>query len=78
MENKKENTSKKNNEDKVHKEILSEKEEDKSGFNWSKVPVVLVEMGFLSNAEEDKLLNTEEYRIKIVKGLTEGVKKAIN
>lgn len=27
---------------------------------------------------EDKLLNTEEYRIKIVKGLTEGVKKAIN
>ncbi|APH15408.1 N-acetylmuramoyl-L-alanine amidase family protein [Clostridium sporogenes] len=52
--------------------------EDMTGFNWSKVPVVLVEMGFLSNAEEDKLLNTEEYKIKIVKGLTEGVKKAIN
>ncbi|WP_434304728.1 N-acetylmuramoyl-L-alanine amidase family protein [Clostridium botulinum] len=52
--------------------------EDMTGFNWSKVPVVLVEMGFLSNVEEDKLLNTEEYRIKIVKGLTEGVKKAIN
>ncbi|APF25791.1 N-acetylmuramoyl-L-alanine amidase family protein [Clostridium sporogenes] len=52
--------------------------EDMTGFNWSKVPVVLVEMGFLSNAEEDKLLNTEEHRIKIVKGLTEGVKKAIN
>lgn len=31
--------------------------EDMTGFNWSKVPVVLVEMGFLSNAEEDKLLN---------------------
>lgn len=52
--------------------------EDMTGFNWSKVPVVLVEMGFLSNSEEDNLLNTEEYRIKIVKGLTEGVKKAIN
>lgn len=54
--------------------------EDMTGFNWSKVPVVLVEMemGFLSNTEEDKLLNTEEYGIKIVKGLTEGVKKAIN
>lgn len=51
---------------------------DMTGFNWWKVPVVLVEMGFLSNAEEDKLLNAEEYRIKIVKGLTEGVKKAIN
>ncbi|MHB9924492.1 N-acetylmuramoyl-L-alanine amidase family protein [Clostridium botulinum] len=52
--------------------------EDMTGFNWSKVPVVLVEMGFLSNAEEDKLLNTEEYRIKIVQGLIEGIKKAIN
>lgn len=52
--------------------------EDMTGFNWSKVPVVLVEMGFLSNAEEDKLLNTEEYKIKIVQGLTEGIKKAIN
>ncbi len=52
--------------------------EDMTGFNWSKVPVVLVEMGFLSNAEEDKLLNTEEYRIKIVQGLTEGIKKAIS
>ncbi|MFV3012290.1 N-acetylmuramoyl-L-alanine amidase [Clostridium botulinum] len=52
--------------------------EDMTGFNWSKVPVVLVEMGFLSNAEEDKLLNNEEYRIKIVQGLTEGIKKAIN
>ncbi|APU60373.1 N-acetylmuramoyl-L-alanine amidase [Clostridium botulinum] len=52
--------------------------EDMTGFNWSKVPVVLVEIGFLSNAEEDKLLNTEEYRIKIVQGLTEGIKKAIS
>ncbi len=51
--------------------------EDMTGFNWSKVPVVLVEMGFLSNVEEDKLLNTEEYRIKIVQGLTKGIKKAI-
>ncbi len=52
--------------------------EDMTGFNWSKVPVVLVEMGFLSNVKEDRLLNTEEYRTKIVSGLTEGVKKAIN
>ncbi|EPY6465810.1 N-acetylmuramoyl-L-alanine amidase [Clostridium sporogenes] len=48
------------------------------GFNWSNVPVVLVEMGFSSNAKEDRLLNTEEYKVKIVNGLTEGVKKAIN
>ncbi|MGJ0909352.1 MULTISPECIES: N-acetylmuramoyl-L-alanine amidase family protein [Clostridium] len=51
---------------------------DMTGFNWSKVPVVLVEMGFSSNSKEDRLLNTEEYKVKIVNGLTEGVKKAIN
>lgn len=28
---------------------------DLTGFNWSKVPVVLVEMGFMSNAKEDQL-----------------------
>ncbi|WP_243150533.1 hypothetical protein [Clostridium sporogenes] len=32
-------------------------------------------MGFSSNAKEDRLLNTEEYKVKIVNGLTEGVKK---
>ncbi|EHN16234.1 MULTISPECIES: N-acetylmuramoyl-L-alanine amidase [Clostridium] len=52
--------------------------EDMPGFNWSNVPVVLVEMGFSSNAKEERLLNTEEYKVKIVNGLTEGVKKAIN
>ena len=42
---------------------------DLTGFNWAKVPVVLVEMGFLSNAEEDKLLNTSEYQKKIADGI---------
>ena len=31
---------------------------DLTGFNWSVVPVILVEMGFQSNVEEDKLLAT--------------------
>lgn len=52
--------------------------EDMTGFNWSEVPVVLVEMGFLSNPKEDSLLNTEGYREKIVQGLTKGIKEALN
>jgi N-acetylmuramoyl-L-alanine amidase len=50
---------------------------DMTGFNWSKVPVVLVEMGFLSNMEEDKLLSSKEYQEKICKALAEGIALAV-
>ena len=31
--------------------------DDLTGFNWSKVPVVLVEMGFMSNYNEDEMMS---------------------
>lgn len=43
---------------------------DLTGFNWSKVPVVLLEMGFLSNPEEDAAMETEAYQQKIAQGVT--------
>ena len=46
---------------------------DLTGFNWSEVPCILLEMGFLSNAQEDALLATEAYRQSIADGITEGV-----
>lgn len=49
-----------------------------TGFNWSTIPVVLLEMGFMTNVEEDKLLNTDEYQNKIVKGIVEGLLKYFN
>lgn len=51
---------------------------DLTGFNWSKVPVVLVEMGFMSNPEEDKLLNDYSYQDKLALGLCKGIIKALN
>ena len=43
-----------------------------AGFNWSKVPVCLIELGYLTNEVEDKLLVTKTYQQKIVDGLVDG------
>ena len=47
--------------------------EDMTGFNWSEVPVILVEMGFLSNPEEDQKMSTDSYREKLADGITAGI-----
>jgi N-acetylmuramoyl-L-alanine amidase len=49
------------------------KRSDMTGFNWSKVPVILIEMGFLTNPEEDRLLNTSEYQNKLAAGILQGL-----
>ena len=48
------------------------KRRDLVGFNWSKTPTVLIEMGFMSNKREDKKLQTSAYQKKIVKGIVNG------
>ncbi|MBU3142557.1 N-acetylmuramoyl-L-alanine amidase [Clostridium sp. CF012] len=50
---------------------------DLTGFNWSVVPVILVEMGFQSNVEEDKQLANVNYQYKLSKALSEGIDKAL-
>ena len=44
-----------------------------TGQNWSTVPCIMVECGFLSNPDEDRLLNTEDYQEKLAEGLTQGI-----
>jgi N-acetylmuramoyl-L-alanine amidase len=43
-----------------------------TGFNWSSVPVCNVEMGYMSNEREDRLIVTDSYQDKIVDGLVQG------
>ena len=46
---------------------------DLSGFNWSKVPTVLVEMGFMSNPAEDRKLGTPAYQQTLAEGMGTGI-----
>ena len=68
----------------LHDEMIRETEGESAGINamdnmvginWSKVPVTIVELGYMSNAEEDLMLNTEEYQNQLVEGMVMGIKK---
>jgi len=45
---------------------------DITGFNWSNRPAILIELGFLTNPTDDRLLQTAAYRERAALGLCEG------
>ena len=50
---------------------------DVTGFNWSNVPVVLTEVGFMTNRGEDRLLTTDAYKARAAQGIADGIMKFV-
>jgi len=51
--------------------------DDLTGFNWSKVPVVLIEIGFMTNVQEDKLMSGKTWRAKMAGALADGIEAGL-
>lgn len=48
---------------------------DLTGFNWSTVPAILLEMGFMSNYTEDQNMASPDYQKKMMESVANGLDK---
>ena len=59
------------------KEYVWERD-DLSGNNWSTVPTTLIELGYMTNAAEDKKMQNADYQKKMVSGIAAGIDQYLN
>lgn len=46
-----------------------------TGLNWSEVPVMILEMGFMTNEQDDRNMADADYQNKMVNGIVDGVER---
>lgn len=46
-----------------------------TGFNWSRVPVILPEIGFMRNPEEDQKLSDAKYLTNLMELMAAGIEE---
>lgn len=44
-----------------------------AGFNWSKIPVMILELGYMTNVQDEIKLSDYNYRSQIADGIVEGI-----
>lgn len=44
-----------------------------TGINWSRIPVIILEMGFMSNEKDDRNMQDSDYQRRMVTGIIRGI-----
>lgn len=44
-----------------------------TGINWSQIPVIILEMGFMSNEQDDRNMQELDYQTAMVNGMVQGI-----
>lgn len=47
--------------------------DDMTGINWSKIPVMILEMGFMTNEHDDTAMQDADMQAKMVSGIADGI-----